>query len=182
MDIEELKSDLRKLNKFIYFDHNDYLREKCSNENLLKEIIRKFETAPTIDKLFLYGNLGNLYRIFGNSQRAIECLEKAVELSNGNKQIGNLIRLGEALKYGGQPEKALKQFNQAIDFCMSNTNFVYLDFAYQHKAKCLLELGQVNIALSYFQKAMKLRIIKGDQSLIDSTQKAIDYIEKTEEI
>ncbi|WP_391205271.1 tetratricopeptide repeat protein [Psychrobacillus sp. L4] len=109
---------------------------------------------------------------------AIERLEKALKLSFENKQISNLIRLGEALKYDGQPEEALKKFEQVIDACMSNTNSMFLDFAYQHKGKCLLELGQMDIALDYFQEAMKLRLAKGDQSLIDSSQKAINHVKQ----
>lgn len=170
-----------KLNEFIFFDSNDCLREKCSNEDLLKEIIRKFKieidalTEVSItDKTFLYGNIGNLYRIAGKQYMAIESLQKAIRLG-GNKQINNVIRLGEALKYDGQHEKALIKFDEAIKLSTSHSSSALLDFAFQHKGKCLLEMGQLSSALDYFQKAMKIRMEKGDQSLIDSTQKAIDF-------
>lgn len=173
-----------KLNEFIYFDSKDCLREKCSNEELLKEIIRKFEieidaltgkeSASIKEKVFLYGNIGNLYRIVGKPYLAIESLQSAIRLG-GNKQINNVIRLGEALKYDGQHEQALNKFDEAIKLSTSHSNSVLLDFAFQHKGKCLLEMGQLSLALDYFQKAMKIRIEKGEQSLIDSTQKAIDF-------
>ena len=181
MNKEELKFNLMKLKEFLYFDDNNYLREKCSDENLLKEVIEKFEAkidSRSNDKLddmiFLYGNLGNLYRIQGDTHLAIKNLKIALELDDENKQISNLIRLGEALKYDGQHEQALKKFDEAIELCTPSNGSNLLDFAYQHKGKCLLELGQVSSALVYFQKALKIRLVKGDQSLIDSTQKAIN--------
>ncbi|MFJ5770498.1 hypothetical protein [Psychrobacillus sp. NPDC093180] len=180
--MEELKLDLIKLNECIYFDNNHYLRDKCSNENLLREVIKKFEdridslTARAVElnseKIFLYGNIGNLYRIVGKTNLAIESLQIAITLGE-SKQINNVIRLGEALKYDGQHEQALNKFDEAIELCVNNTTF--LDFAFQHKGKCLLELGQTSLAADYFRKAMQIRLIKGDQSLIDSTQKAIDF-------
>lgn len=173
-----------KLNECIYFDNNEYLREKCSNENLLRDIIRKFELAIdslTIkesafinDKIFLYGNLGNLYRVLGKSHMAIEILQLAISLGK-SKQINNIIRLGEALKYNEQHEQALNKFDEAINLCISSNNSTFIDFAYQHKGKCLLELGQTTLALGYFQKAMQIRMEKGDPSLIESTQRAIDF-------
>lgn len=185
MNKEELKFNLMILNQFIYFDDNNYLREKCSNDDLLRDIIHKFEVAkdslltkePDIkaDKLFLYSNIGNLYRILGNSQLAIECLEKAIELSEENKLIINLIRLGEALKYSGQHGQSLIKFDEAIELCSYVSNTGLLDFAFQHKGKCLLELGQIDAAFDYFQKAMQIRLVKGEQSLIESTQLAIEF-------
>lgn len=185
MNKEELKFKLMKLNEFLYFDDNNYLREKCSDESLLKEVIEKFETEIDSrtnenfdDMIFLYENIGNLYRIRGDTNLAIKSLKIALKLSDENKQISNLIRLGEALKYDGQHEKALKKFDKAIELCTSSNGSNLLDFAYQHKGKCLLELGQIDAALDYFQKALKIRLVKGDQSLIESTQKAINYMEQ----
>ncbi|MFF2753710.1 tetratricopeptide repeat protein [Psychrobacillus sp. NPDC058041] len=183
MNKEELKFNLMKLNEFIYIDDNNYLREKCSDESLLKNVIKNFEAKIDSqtndhfdDMIFLYGNIGNLYRIRGDTNLAIKSLKIALELSDGNKQISNLIRLGEALRYDGQHEQALNKFDEAIELCTPSNGSNLLDFAYQHKGKCLLELGQISLALVYFQAAMKIRLVKGDQSLIDSTQKAINYV------
>lgn len=151
---------------------------------MLKEVIRKFEgeldslskkgSVTLGDKIFLYGNIGNLYRLLGNSHLAIKSLQTAIELGN-NEQVNNIIRLGEALKYGGKPEEALNKFEEAIELCALTVNSGLLDFAFQHKGKCLLELGQTALALDCFRKAMQIRIEKEDQSLIDSTQRAIDF-------
>ncbi|WP_419960270.1 hypothetical protein [Psychrobacillus sp. BM2] len=99
-------------------------------------------------------------------------------LSEGNKQISNLIRLGEALKYAGQHQQALSKFNDVIDQCAKQQNSRLLDFAYQHKGKCLLELEELSEADGCFQKAMDLRVQKGDESLIDSTQRALNFVKR----
>ncbi|MFJ7827390.1 tetratricopeptide repeat protein [Psychrobacillus sp. NPDC096623] len=150
----------------------------------MKRVINEFErtiynsssSCPLEDLLFLYGTIGNLYRIKGEVKFAIGALSKAVELSEGNKKLVNLIRLGEALKYAGQHQKSLSVFNGVIDQCAKKEHFQLLDFAYQHKGKCLLELEDKSQANEYFQKAMELRIKKGDESLIKSTQVAIDFV------
>ena len=183
MNLSDLKNELLLLNDLIYYDENEFLREKCADEKVLKKIIEKFEEKlETIsnykleDQIFIYGSIGNLNRIIGNTTSAIECLEYAVSLSEENKKIANIIRLGEALKYDGQHELALKKFEQAINMCTLDLNYTtLLDFAYQHKGKCLLELGQPIMALDNFQQALLLRQVKGDSSLIESTQKAVKY-------
>lgn len=186
LKIENLKSELVFLQSFIYFDENDYLREKCSDEDFLQKVIQEFEStilgwsslSPLEDLLFLYGAIGNLYRIKGDANSAIDVLSKAVELSEGNKKIVNIIRLGEALKCAGQHQKALSKFNALIDQCAKQEYSQLVDFAYQHKGKCLLELGDISLASECFQKAMELRVRKGDESLIDSTQRALNFMKR----
>ncbi|MEK3979769.1 tetratricopeptide repeat protein [Psychrobacillus sp. FSL K6-2836] len=183
LKIDDLKKEFLSLQSFIYFDENDFLREKCSDEVALQKVIRDFEKAifegtnrsQTEELIFLYGTIGNLYRIKGEMKPAIEVLSKAVELSEGNKQISNLIRLGEALKYADQYQQALSIFNAVINQCKQEHSQL-LDFAYQHKGKCLLELEEISEAYECFQKAMDLRVRKGDESLIDSTQKALNFV------
>lgn len=186
LKIDALKKELLSLQSFIYFDENDFLREKCSNEVALQMVIRDFDRAifegtnrsQSEELIFLYGAIGNLYRIKGEVKPAIEALSKAVELSEGNKQISNLIRLGEALKYAGQHQQALSKFNDAIDQWAKQQSSRLLDFAYQHKGKCLLELEEIREADGCFQKAMYLRVQKGDESLIDSTQRALNFVKR----
>ncbi|QUG43393.1 tetratricopeptide repeat protein [Psychrobacillus sp. INOP01] len=186
MKIEDLKKKLGTLQSFIYFDENNFLREKCSDEDVIQNVISEFESAilkwsnpfPLEDLLFFYGTIGNLYRIKGEVKPAIEALSKAVELSEGNNQISNLIRLGEALKYAGKHQQALSKFNAAIDQCAKQENSQLLDFAYQHKGKCLLEIEEIGEADECFRKAMDLRVQKGDESLIDSTQRALNFIKR----
>ena len=174
------------MNEIIYFDKNEYLREKTSDPLKLNQIISQAErllvNINENDKYFLYGSLGNLYRINEQPQKAINCLtyclRQATEERNLSREIISLIRLGEALKYNSSHKEALNHFNKASEICKAHRIDVYLDFALQHKGKCLMELAMLNEAEACFQKALTLRKSKGDLSLIDSTEQAIRLLRK----
>ncbi|MGE7919072.1 tetratricopeptide repeat protein [Viridibacillus sp. NPDC093762] len=188
-DISFLKSSLVMLNDFIYFDENQYLREKCNNYVAINELTSQFEEAiksieqyPEIEQIFLFGNLGNLYRIAGYSKQAINILEKSFRLAEErdlkNFKIANLIRLGEAYKYTGQYEDALRLFDLAIQALTPTDDCDLLDFALQHKGKCLMELDEWELALSHFNEALSIRKRKKEQSLIHSTELAIQFVKE----
>jgi len=187
MNFPEFKDCLLTLSEIIYFDSNEYLREKTSNPFRMKEIIDIAENllaniTNEDEKYFLMGTLGNLYRIYGEQQKAVEILTECVTIANNqnnsNREIVALIRLGEAIKYNDNPMKALEIFNEVLEKCKANNNLLYLDFAIQHKGKCLLELGGFVEAEKCFKEALKLREFKGDVSLIESTRQALNFIKK----
>ncbi|CAM5198041.1 hypothetical protein UACE39S_04323 [Ureibacillus acetophenoni] len=151
MSIVDFKNRLSSINEFIYFDSIDYLREKTSNPLKIKQIIAEAEnllkmTIEEEDKYFLYGTIGNLYRICEEPQKAINnlnfCLKYALVDGNIKREVVTLIRLGEALKYNEKHYEALKYFDKALNKCKDNKINNYLDFAYQHIGKCLMELGR----------------------------------------
>jgi len=183
-----LREELSSITDIIYLDSHQYLREKSLNLSKLKQFIIKTEVfleqikEDTLinkeEKYFLYGTLGNLYRIYGKPKIAINYLELnlkyATEEKLYKKEIISLIRLGEALKYDNKLEEALEIFNLALIRCEETDENLHLDFAFQHKGKCLLELNRVEDAINCFQSALKLRKSKGDSSLIYSTEQAIE--------
>lgn len=126
--------------------------------------------------------MGNLYRINEQPQKAINCLtyclNQAVVERNPTREIVSLIRLGEALKYDNNHKKALDHFNKALGMCEAHKIDEYLDFVLQHKGKCLMELAMLNEAEECFQKALILRKSKGNRSLIDSTEQAIELVKE----
>ncbi|MDS9470728.1 tetratricopeptide repeat protein [Sporosarcina pasteurii] len=172
------------MNEVIYFDKSECLREKTFNPLFLNQLISQAEGllkgSNENDKYFLYGALGNLYRINGQPKKAINCLtyclNHAVEERNPTREIISLIRLGEALKYDSNHKKALDHFDKALEICDANKIDEYLDFVLQHKGKCLMELAMLNEAEECFQQALKLRKLKGNRSLIDSTEQAIELV------
>lgn len=185
MRIADFNKSLSSVNEFIYFDSNDYLREKTSNPLGLKQVIAEAEYLLKIgvgesDKYFLNGTVGNLYRICGEPQKAFDylysCLCFALEEGNITRETVTLIRLGEALKYDEKHEEALDLFEEALKKCKDNKLDTYLDFALQHKGKCLMEMGSLDEAEISFIKALKLREFKGDTTLIDSTKKALELV------
>ncbi|MBA4536332.1 tetratricopeptide repeat protein [Bacillus aquiflavi] len=186
MNIVDFKKKLPVLNEIIFFDKNQYLREKCSNPFILEQLINAGETLleeltdNEEDKYFLCGVLGHLYRVYGQPKKAIYyltlCLKQAIREGNISKEVVSLIRYGEALKYDHKHREALKIFNKALDKCKENALHSYVDFALQHKGKCLLELTKIDEAENCFLEAFKIRKLKANGSLLDSTQQAIDFV------
>ena len=189
MNLSDLKEELLLINETIYFDSNQFLREKSSNLVKVKQVIDKAEALlgrlqrtnliTADEEHFLYGTLGYLYRIYGEPKIAVTYLtlnlKHAIEEDDHTREIISLIRLGEALKYENKHADALEKFNGALRLCTETENQSYTDFALQHKGKCLLELTKVDHAIVCFQEALEIRKVKGIRSLIDSTEIALEF-------
>src|SRR5699024_2679012 len=184
MDLNLLKQELTTINDIIYFDEEAFLREKTSDPLKMRQIIQWAESllkdCDERDVYFLSASLGNLYRVNKQPQKAIpylrNCLEQAKVDGNANREVVSLIRLGEAYKYDDGHEKALLCFQQALEICDLQQVIDYVDFALQHKGKCLMELGRLTEAENCFLQALSIRETKGDQSLIESTEQALSHV------
>jgi HTH-type transcriptional regulator, pleiotropic regulator of extracellular virulence genes len=177
-----IQNYMSEVSEIVYFDNNEYLREKTSDPSRLKEIIDDIEELLKIcdeieDRYFLYGTLGYLYRIYGQQQEAVMyltlCISLALKEKNMKKELVSLLRLGEALKYSNKHEEALNIFNEVMIKCEDNNYIDYLDFALQHKGKCLMELDRLDESLKCLSEALRIRNLKGDSSLIKSTQQSL---------
>ncbi|MFC2950012.1 hypothetical protein [Virgibacillus sediminis] len=183
--LTDFKNSLSSLNEIIYFDDNQFLREKTRDAVRLQQHIDVAiellkSTLNEEEEYFVRGTLGNLYRINGEPQKAINnlnfCLNYAKEGQLTSKEVVSLIRLGEALKYNNNHNEALNKFNRALERCQSNNLDNYIDFVQQHKGKCLMELSRLDEAEECFLDALRIRKQKGNPELISSTQKAIDLL------
>ncbi|MGE7625335.1 hypothetical protein ACQKMD_20715 [Viridibacillus sp. NPDC096237] len=73
-------------------------------------------------------------------------------------------------------EDALKSFDTTIKALTPIDDCGLLDFALQHKGKCLMELGEWELSLSHFHEALSIRKSKAEPSLIYSTELAIQFL------
>ncbi|MDW0113278.1 tetratricopeptide repeat protein [Sporosarcina saromensis] len=185
MDIQTLKEELAALTETIYFDEQNFLREHSSDPLQLRRVIDLAEQAVKSnedERFFLYGTLGNLYRILGEPKMSIHYLKlnllDAENSRSAPREIVTLIRLGEALKYDGRHEEAMEMFNRASLRCEETDDTIYRDFVLQHKGKCLLEMHKVDEAMECFRRALTLRMEKGDVALIHSTERALVFARK----
>src|SRR5699024_12286139 len=79
------------------------------------------------------------------------------------------------------PSLPTRRSSDLLKMCEVNKMDEYVDFALQHKGKCLMELARLNDAEACFVKALALRNAKGDAALMDSTEQAIDLVRRSEE-
>ncbi len=136
-----------------------------------------------LESLRLKGRLGDQLRACRETvDDAVELLQEAVaELdSRGEEALvaSNLIRLATALQYTGEHQRALAVFDRAVEIAGDHD---LLDYAHQHLGKCLVELGEFQRARRHFEKALKIRRRRGDQSLVESTCRALDGLEESME-
>jgi tetratricopeptide (TPR) repeat protein len=172
--------DLREL---IMFDST--LREvaKDSAELTLaihqaqKELEKAEADNNESDITFLLGYLGNACRVANLLSDSIQYLERAVfrskTMEDRKGELVNTIRLAEARKYNGQYAIAEDILRSVLDWTNDNGLSTYKDFVLQHLAKCRLEQGAVDDAISMLESALELRIAKGNDELIRSTQLAL---------
>lgn len=190
ISIDDFKKSMAQISHTIFFDESDFLREKSSDPALLSRTIEQGEKLRKRIGLeqnyFLLGSLGNLYRIDLQPRVAIplfkQCLEIADKEQNKQREVVTRIRLGETLKYDGRHEDAWKEFERALKLCETNGITKYRDFVYQHMGKCLMELSEFAAAEECFEKALEIRKEKGEVSLIESTQKAIEFLNRKQKM
>lgn len=184
MDLSTFKEKVRN-QQVIYFDEQDFLREKTCDRALLKCWIEEaslLATSHEKEKYTLYGIIGNFYRICEEPQNALlyleQCLSIAKKEGDFQKQLVTYVRIGEALKYSGEYKKAATSFVTAFNLCETNALQAYADFIWQHRGKLHMECGQLEEATDCFSKALALRVQKKDPLLIDSTKQALRFVEK----
>nr|WP_289038680.1 tetratricopeptide repeat protein [uncultured Allobacillus sp.] len=181
------REKLKWVPRLVYFDEDDYLREKARDKKKIQALIDEAEhlfinADDSNERFFLAGTMGNLYRVIGKLNRSIGYLNVSLEIAKEDKDLSKeiiaTIRLGESLKYANKHKKALALFEQALHAAYENES-AYIDFAFQHKGECLMEMGHYEEAMEAFQDALTIRSSKGNQELVESTEQAIMYLEST---
>lgn len=167
-----------------HFDNN--LRDVPNNPAQMQQAIDflqcKLQQETTErTKIYLLGLLGVYARMLHNFSLAQKALTSALNLSTsiGDEKsiIVNMIRLAHVYQWQQQYTKSKEIFLKAVTLCQTKQEIsIYLDFAYQHLGKCMFDQKEYQQALYYFKQAQDIRLKKGDLSLIESTQLAIDTV------
>lgn len=70
------REKLKWVPRLVYFDENDYLREKARDKKKIQALIDEAEHLfinedDSNERFFLAGTMGNLYRVIGKLNRSI---------------------------------------------------------------------------------------------------------------
>ena len=175
---------VHQLRNYIYVDENDFLREKCKDEQYLAQLIKEGERIvweyDKEDRPIYLGYLGNLYRIKGDLKVALPYLERyknyAIECNDEKEAIISLIRFAEALKYDKQYEESLAYFEEALERGHIVGENHYEHLAWQLMGKCYVEQGNMRQAEVCFLKALILRKEIGEAHLLEASTRALQFI------
>lgn len=134
-------------------------------------------------QLYFYGLIGVYARILGDFPLAYNALTTAIalseELEDESLKAVNQLRLAHLYQWQQQYTLSDRLFRELLVRCVSNPNLEpYLDFVFQHAGKSKFDQGRYATAQKYFQRALTIRLSKGDPTLIESTQFALRITQK----
>jgi tetratricopeptide (TPR) repeat protein len=170
-----------------HFDENlhDVPNSPVQMQQAVKYLQSQFDNnSHDLDQqIKIAGLIGVYARMLHDFKTAKQALTTAFKLCDrlGDKRlsIANSIRLAHLYQWQQQYKLSEDLFDQVLIKCKSDQDLeYYLDFAYQHLGKCKFDQTKYQEAQYYFHKALKLRQQKGDRSLINSTQLALNTLQK----
>jgi serine/threonine protein kinase/tetratricopeptide (TPR) repeat protein len=186
--------------------HSSLARSYWLGKGMIDEGITELEHAVEINPLagYAYLQLGLLYVMRGNYERAEAACQKAVELQaqyisgkEGLQVVGAYARLGYVYYYQGRYDEAIREYQRELEFLSSSDHAL--------RERSLVELNQ-KLGAAYLRKGMeeeserhfKLALKKFEErtargaddpytkyyvaclhSLRGDTDKAIKYLEET---
>ncbi|WP_439874340.1 hypothetical protein ACSLGG_23635 [Bacillus mycoides] len=159
------------------FDEN--LREKPLSLAEMKQGIKVLKERLYEGSLYgkSCGLIGVYERIAGNLSESKHYLQKAIKYYTQTDSIKGLfinkLRLAHTYHWERNFSAANTIFTELLQTLPDFP--AYEDFFYQHYGKRKLDEGDFHTALSYFQKALQIRLQKGNEELIHSTKLCITY-------
>jgi len=173
----------------VSFHFDDNLQEVANSPAEMQQAVEFLQSQlndsandkrQQISLLGLIGSYARILRDFSTAKLALtSALELCDYINDKNLKVINLIRLAHLYQWQLQYALSETLFEDAIAQCTNNPELeLYLDFAYQHMGKCKFDQAQYEQAQFYFEKALELRKLKNNQSLIDSTQLALDTVKR----
>ncbi len=129
----------------------------------------------------ILSQIGGYARIMGDLSLSEKCYLDAIkvfeELKKSEQVFAMKLRLAIVFQYKGNFTKSSEIYTKCIELTRTSKSSAvqsYLDFALHHFGKQKFEQGFYSEALDLFMEAYELRIIKGDLSLISSTELAVN--------
>ena len=165
--LEALADSLDRLDEEgrVYYDLlrlrvNDKLNVRATSDTLIRRITAFYEAYGDPDKLMLaYYYRGRVCADLNDALQAVEYYRKAIAASKETKQyllLSNIYsQMGEILEYQNMYEEAIPAYQKSYEYTLLSGDSVTLSMPIRDIAGAYYELGQMDSALVYYQKAYK---------------------------
>lgn len=169
------------------YQFNSSLKEVPNNheefQKGLEFLHAEIQRSSGLKKARLLSNLGTYQRIDDKLEESLNSLTQASELIQAypdhRLKCVNDLRIAQTLQFKKNFVEAENQYNRLEKECRADAQLKdLLDFVLQHSGKCQFDQKDHDGAIARFSEAMELRISKGDEDLIRSTQFALDRIKE----
>ncbi|WP_374015829.1 tetratricopeptide repeat protein [Paenibacillus thiaminolyticus] len=143
---------------------------------------KQFTREPTAGTAGLIGTYSRIVNDFDNAKKYLTIAIKLNKSRNNERGVfANKIRLANTYQWNKEYAEAdilFHELEEEIATVDISTREIYEDFLYQHFGKNKFDQEQYEEALIHFNKALQIRLNKGNQELIQSTTLAIDTTRK----
>lgn len=169
----------------VEYHFNSRLREIPDNvvefQKGIDFIKSKISQSDGIEKARLLSKLGVYQRIDVKLDESLDSLTRAYEIIQDYPDLRlkcvNGLRIAQTLQFKKNFVEAENQYDRLEKECRADSQLKdLLDFVLQHSGKCQFDQKNYDGAIPCFTEAMELRMKKGDEELIQSTQFALDRI------
>jgi len=167
------------MNLKTYFkdDLHDYLENPEATEAFVKVEKQEIKKLSGDEKYKRLSRLAVFQRLLGHLSEAHEMFKQAgehFEKNHTQMQMINYLRWADAFRFEKRFAEAETILQKAEEILKGDNFTNYEDFYFQHLGKLFFDKDDFKSALSCFEKALQLRIKKGDRELIASTEFAIE--------
>ena len=168
--LEALADSLDRLDEEgrVYYDLlclrvNDKLNVRATSDTLIRRITAFYEAYGDPDKLMLaYYYRGRVCADLNDALQAVEYYRKAIAASKETKQyllLSNIYsQMGVILEYQNMYEEAIPAYQKSYEYTLLSGDSVTLSMPLRDIAGAYYELGQMDSALVYYQKAYAIAL------------------------
>jgi tetratricopeptide (TPR) repeat protein len=160
-----------------FTEWDEQLREVAADHEAIETAITAAESQlaqgdPRAESRLL-GYLGNATRTLGRTDESLDYLRRSLDAAlDETARIKAMIRIGETHRCRDEHETGIAVLTEAAALARVEAPELE-DFALQHLGKCLVDAGRTPEGVEQLERALALRLGKGDPSLIASTAEAL---------
>lgn len=161
-----------------HFDEN--LRDVPNNPDEMRQALATLKgqvehLSDPVEKIRVLGQIGSYARLLHDFETAKTALREAIGLSQNHlrAKLTNQIRLAHVYQWEGNFAVSNGLFSVILDTCQRHLPEL-LDFAYQHAGKNQFDQQHYVQAAELFERALQIRLEKGESELIDSSWIALE--------